>query len=166
MAGLHKTETPVALRAGNSPLDRGGGVSSRLCHSSPAGRARYPRLPPRPSARGAPSRRQGCGASHLQEDAAVGCRLALRFAAPPGLITSRPRRERGGIGRAAPAWAAEGIRAAAFSSQAWAPGLPGEAGAIWPRAPSPRARARGSPRTRWSSAPSPALQGRAHPLPL
>lgn len=96
----------------------------------------------------------------------MGCLLALRFAAPPGLITSRPRRERGGIRRAAPAWAAEGIRAAAFSSRAWAPGLPGEAGAIWPRAPSPRARARGFPRTRRSSAPSPALQGRAHPLPL
>ena len=42
MAGLHNPETPFALRAGNSPLDRGGGVSSGLRHSSPAGRAPLP----------------------------------------------------------------------------------------------------------------------------
>lgn len=44
---------------------------------------RYPRLPPRPSALRAPSSRQGCGGSHLQEDAAGGCGLARRSASPP-----------------------------------------------------------------------------------
>lgn len=83
------------------------------------------------------------------------------------LITSRPRRERGGIRRVAPAWAAEGIRAAAFSSRAWAPPASRRSRSHLAARSFPEGAARGSPRTRRSSsAPSPALQGRAHPLPL
>lgn len=164
MAGLRKPETPVALRAGNSPLDRE--VASAPGSATPLPRARprdYPRLPPAPPPAEPPSRRQGCGASTYRRTRPVGCLLASSSPLPPGLITSRPREGAGEPPPVAPAWAAEGIRAAAFSSRAWAPGLPKpepSGRALLPRGRGLSSGPAGPPRLHAGS------PGRAHPLPL
>ncbi|KAM9050624.1 LOW QUALITY PROTEIN: signal peptidase complex subunit 2-like [Megaptera novaeangliae] len=141
---------------------RGGGVSSRLRHSRPAGQGTDARrCRPRPAARGAQSRRRGCCAFRLREDA------ARTAAAPPGPAGPRPRGARRGTGPAARAWAAESGRAASSPPRARAPGLrekPEPSGrAVLP----PRARARGSLRARPSSAArlrAPRPRGPCRPL--